>query len=82
MQPLRSSEQNGNEMTISSDKQVTNYFSAANYSRAISENEHKPEASTIKEAESSLQANVSLNSEVHFLTILHEFIKTRTIGLS
>ncbi|GJX69581.1 NPGR2-like protein [Tanacetum coccineum] len=50
-------------MTISSDRQVTTYFSAANYSRAISGNDHKAEASNIEEAESSLQENVSLNSE-------------------
>nr|GEX98277.1 hypothetical protein [Tanacetum cinerariifolium] len=64
MQPLRSSEQNANEMTISSDRQVTTFFSATNYSPAISGNDHKAEASNIKEAESSLQENVSLNSEI------------------
>lgn len=50
------------------DSQVSVYFSAtANYSSSqaiVSVTDNKPDASTIEEAESSLQKNDSLNNEV------------------
>lgn len=77
---MQSSEQIDNQVTCSLDSKATVYFSATNYSRAISENNKKPEASNIdieeaessniEEAESSIRESDSLNNEVDSLNIL------------
>ncbi|XP_024968743.1 protein NPGR2-like [Cynara cardunculus var. scolymus] len=52
------------EMIPSSDSQVTQYYSANAYSSQVSgEDDTKPDASTIEEAESSLRDSDSLNNE-------------------